>query len=298
MPPIPKLCYWRQSSIAWLLLHRRFLVAYSVQIEHAKADPLPKPHHAPHQNHSEDNPIYHFITAISDNFDCELFKFHLADNQLSRITCNLNPILDDDNETLIQPDPIAQLFALISSISDKVVSEVTTNTITTFDPANNNKDNGTNNASTLNKLPHVSMPQTQYKQTIDPPSRLGPPTHHVRKPPPPTLSSPLHLRRGMDSGTPCDSPWTLTNPPLPLLSNDQPEDNYYGCTWSLPNDENPPDQPLQPHDPVCGNTKRKKKRNDDNLYAEFPGTLALPKGRQGEYPNWPSPRSTQTRIHH
>ncbi len=46
--------------------------------------------------------------------------------------------------------------------------------------------------------------------------------------------------------TPLNGPSQPPPPPLPSHM-----DNSHGCTMSPSNDENPPDQTLQPHDPVC-----------------------------------------------
>jgi hypothetical protein len=83
--------------------------------------------------------------------------------------------------------------------------------------------------------------------------------------PSPTPSLPLYLCGGMDPGTPCDSstqwPFTATPPPLP--SHDQLNDSH-GCTSSLSDNEIPPDQTLQPHDPICNSNINNNNTNNEH----------------------------------
>ncbi len=75
----------------------------------------------------------------------------------------------------------------------------------------------------------------------------------------------------MGPGTPCDSstqwPFTATPPPLPSHM-----DNSHGCTLSPSDDKNPPDQTLQPHDPVCNsnmnNNNKKIEHTMTTIYTQ------------------------------
>jgi hypothetical protein len=163
---MPKLRYWKQTLIAWLLLRHCFLVAYSAQIEHTEADISSKPHHALHQNPSHGDPIHTFNAPILDSIDCELFNFHLADNQLSKIIATLNPTPDEDNDAPIRhiTNPIKQLF---TSILDNIDCEIRgfgiadlllTNAITMLELVCDEEDDAPSK-----EPPHVPTPPTQYK---------------------------------------------------------------------------------------------------------------------------------------
>ncbi len=197
--------------IAWLLLHHCFLAAYSAQIEHTEANIPSKPHHALHQALSHDYPIYHFINTILDSIDRELSNFHLADEHLSNMICNLNPNPVDDAVTPNRhvEDPIKQLF---TSLSDKINSEIHSLEITDLLLTNAIANlelvyvNGVDANAIFEEPPHAPTPQ-HHAQTTNLPSRLGPSTHPTaHKHSPSTPSLPLSLQGEINAGTPRDSP--------------------------------------------------------------------------------------------
>ncbi len=289
-PPTPTICYRKRTSIAWLLLHHCFLTAYSTDPNNTDANFLSnissarQPQTLPQQT-SHNNPISNYISTISTCINRELLDFHLADEQLCDKISSLD--LDTvDEATYHTPNPIEQLFISLSNELDNKIHGIEILDLLLTDAIANLGANK-NDANTPDETPLGYEPQ-QDARPNNLTDKLGPsipPTTPMHSPP--TPSSLLFLHGGIDNDNPFDSPWSFTTPHLPLPPHDSQNKDSHGCTMSLLFDGNyPPDQTLQPHEPVCDS-------NTNNNNKKHTMTTIYTQNAQGL---WRRPRDTDGNI--